>query len=110
MGLPSLGPSFCVISVLATAMAVLLCLLLQSLPVLLLSWYLSVHLPLYAYVLFLLISSYMALLLLTPCSVSCLSEDYTSSFLYTYLLLLCESKSECVFTLVHDDIDSDSAL
>ena len=81
---------------------VLLLLLPQPLPVLLLHWYLSVYMPLYVYVFFLLMSAYRRLLLLTPCSVSCLSEDNTGWCLYAHLLLLHEIKSE--HTCVHDYI------
>ena len=42
--------------------------------------------------------------------VSCLSESNASKYLYAHLLLLYESKSECVFTCVHDYISSDSVL
>ena len=52
----------------------------------------------------------MRLLHWTPCSVSCSSEDTIGGCLYVYLLLLHESKSECVFTCAHDYIYSDRAL
>ena len=44
------------------------------------------------------------------CSVSYLSEDNTGWCFYAYLLLLHESKSECVFTCVCEYIYSDSEL
>ena len=51
---PSVGPVFCFPSALATPMACIVALLLQPLPALLFHWHLSIHLPLYIYVLFLL--------------------------------------------------------
>ena len=68
---------------------VFLFLLLQPLHALLLHWCLSVHLPFYVYVLFLIMSAYMRLLLLTPCSVSCLSKDNTRwCFMHIYCYYL----------------------
>ena len=87
-----LGPEFCVLSVLATVMVCIAVPVALATACTIAFWYLSVYLPLYTHVILLLMSAYIRLLLLTPCSVSCLSEDNTGSCLYMYLLLLHESK------------------
>ena len=70
----SLGPTFCALSVLATAVACIAAFVTSVSACTIASLILSVHLLLYVYVLFLIMPAYMRLLLLTPCNISCFSE------------------------------------
>ena len=110
MGLPGLGTAFCVLSAPATTMTCIAVLVTSATACANAS---LVFVSSLATLCICTLSAYVFLyetLHLTPCSVSCLSEDNTSWCICAYLLLLHISRSWCVFTCVHDYIYSDSAL
>ena len=77
MDLPSVGPTFCVLSALATAIACIAALVVSATASAIASLAFFVHLPLCVYALFLFMSAYVRLLLLITYSVSQHTEDNT---------------------------------